>query len=166
MHENYQRAAKVVVWLGPASQNSNFALTFLVKMSLKCFEDLLRKVTRIPVQILLMNHLRSLPTDPRNKFYALVSIAGQYNGQETLKVDYSASKRDAYIETARCLIYRLKTSGRSPLNVIGYVSDTCSDGSLPSRVSDWSPSQKAELEAISDYYNSNWGSVPTAIYKI
>jgi hypothetical protein len=38
MHEIYQRAAKVVVWLGPASPNSDIAFTFLAEASSKRLE--------------------------------------------------------------------------------------------------------------------------------
>jgi hypothetical protein len=97
-------------------------------------------------------------------------MAEQFDGQRALKIDYSLCKREAYIETVRCLMERRKHDGMDPLGMIGFISPVFPDGSLPSWVPDWSPSaepnRKHELGGMSFYYNANGLSSPEPIFDM
>jgi hypothetical protein len=87
--------------------------------------------TVISLEELLMSHRHSLSTDPRGKVYTLVGMAGKFRGQRALKINYSLSKCETYIETRRCLMEWRKYAGFGPLDVIGCISPAFSNSSLP-----------------------------------
>lgn len=128
----------------------------------------------LPLENLLVSHRNSLSTDPRDKVYAMAGMAWQFNGQHALKIDYSRSKRETYIETARYLMEKRKDSASGPLDVMGITSPAFSDGSLPSWVPDWSsdwsppsePKRQTGLGGMSFFYNANGASPPDPVFEI
>jgi hypothetical protein len=76
--------------------------------------------------------------DSRDKVYGIAGMATQYDDQRALKIDYTLSTEEIYIETVRCLIERKKKSGTGPLNILCCSVPDASNRSLPSWVPDWS----------------------------
>ena len=146
----------------------------LTKCHLPTSIDHLRKKAEngedLSLEILLMTYRSSFCTDPRDKVYGIVGIAGQYEDQRALKIDYSMSKRETYIEAMRCVMERGKKSKEGPLNIICCGLPDFSDGSLPSWVPDWVPppehTWRPELGSLSYFFKANGAFPPPRAFRI
>jgi hypothetical protein len=131
------------------------------------------KAGEVPsLEVLLFSYRNSLSTDPKDKVFGIVGMAGQYDDQRALKIDYSISKRQIYIETIRCLIERGNGLEKGPLNAICYSLPHHSHEGLPSWVPDWSPHPNFHSNAemgmtrLAYMYNANGTSPPDPKIKI
>jgi hypothetical protein len=124
----------------------------------------------ISLEMLLMTYRSSLSTDPRDKVYGIVGMTGQYEDQRALKIDYSMSIRETYIEAMRCVMERGKELEEGPLNIICCGLPDLSDGSLPSWVPDWvpppEPTRWPEVGSLSYFFKANGAFPPTPAFGI
>jgi hypothetical protein len=124
----------------------------------------------VSLEMLLMTYRNSLSTDPRDKVYGIVGMTGQYEDQRALKIDYSMSMRETYIEAMRCVMERGKGFEEGPLNIICCGLPDLSDGSLPSWVPDWvpppEPTWRPEVGSLRNLFKANGAFRPTRAFGI
>jgi hypothetical protein len=139
----------------------NIIANFIIPVTIhECKRRLaLRDIT---LEWLLISYRCLLSTDPRDKVFALVGMAHQYDAQFGLSLDYKLSKEETYIKALESVIKQAKASRSSYLNIILESNLYLSDRKLPSWVPDWSLALDARRRSSIDrrHFKASGSSPP------
>lgn len=118
---------------------------------------------------LLMTYRVSSCSNPCDKVFGVIGIAQQHDYPPMIKIDYSQSKQQVYVNTARYIIERGRYYEAGPLNIICSSFPHISDGSLPSWVPDWSTTARGifnDITTMSSFFRANGASLPIFNFEI